>query len=82
MEFLEFIKENMLIATPVIYIIGVFIKKAQFINDKYIPLILLAVGLLLGFLNCGLTVDAIEQGVLVAGAAVLVNQAIKQIGSK
>lgn len=78
METLEFIKENMLIVTPVLNIIGWIVKKAEFIADKYIPLILLAVGLLLGFFTFGLSVEAIEQGVLVTGAAVLINQGYKQ----
>jgi len=88
--FNEFIRPELLVLVPVLYLIGMGIKKSK-INDKWIPL-------LLG--GCGITLasayifamspilayadilfaafSAITQGILCAGASVYANQIIKQ----
>ena len=79
MEILNLITENALICIPVIYIIGMMLKGLEKVQDKFIPLILLPIGVALTMLSMGLCVDAFIQGVLVVGAAVYANQLFKQI---
>lgn len=79
MELLNLITENALIFIPVIYIIGMMLKGLEKVQDKFIPLILLPIGVALAMLSIGLCVEAFIQGVLVVGAAVYTNQLIKQI---
>lgn len=86
----DYIKPELLILIPVLYLVGVAIKKSA-IADKLIPWILGAVSVLL----CGLWIfanspissaaevataifTALTQGVLIAGASVYVNQLVKQ----
>ena len=38
MDFLEYIKPELLILVPVLYVIGMAIKKTALISDKLIPL--------------------------------------------
>ena len=77
MEFMEYITENALILIPVLYVIGMFLKALEFIKDKYIPCILLVIGIVFSIALIGLNVNAVIQGILVAGATVLGNQLIK-----
>ena len=80
MEIFEFILDNRIILIPVLIIIGWFIKNTRIIPDKYIPLILLLVSILLSlWVEMGITVQAVIQGILVAGAAVLGHQIQKQL---
>lgn len=89
----EFIKPEVLVLIPVLYIIGLFFKNAATIADKYIPFLLGLFGVLLCILYMAATMElgnwqeilafvfgGITQGVLCAGAAVYVNQLIKQAG--
>ena len=90
MNYQEFIKPELLILIPVLYFIGIAIKKSP-LKDEIIPLILTAVGVLLS----GIYIFAVEpiigaqavftalftaitQGVLCAAAAVYSNQLLKQ----
>lgn len=82
MEFLEFIVDEMLIAIPVLYIIGYIIKNTPKMLDWVIPYVLVVIAVALAIGMNGLSVDSIIQGVLVAGATVLVNQGIKQVKEK
>ena len=45
MDLMEYITENALILIPVLYVIGMFLKALEFIKDKYIPCILLTIGI-------------------------------------
>lgn len=91
MDYQNYIMPELLVLVPVLYLIGMGIKKTEKISDKHIPLILGAVGVIL----CALYIfahepvngsqevatalfSAITQGVLVAGASVYINQIIKQ----
>ena len=78
MEFMNYIIENALILIPVLYILGSFLKNLENIKDKYIPLVLLTIGIGFSVAIIGLSVDAIIQGILVTGVTVLGNQLIKQ----
>ncbi len=82
----DYIKPELLVLIPVLYILGLMLKKTEKINDKYIPVMLGIIGIVL----CAIYVaavsgiclmsafTAITQGILVAGAAVYVNQLVKQ----
>lgn len=84
----NFIKPELLILIPVLYFIGVAIKNTLLIKDKFIPLILGLIGIILSALwilamegteNIYMAIFvAITQGFLTAGASVYVNQLIKQ----
>ena len=74
----KFLIEEALILIPVLYIIGTFLKGLDIINDKYIPLILMAFSIAFSIAILGLNVDSIIQGILITGATVLSNQLIKQ----
>lgn len=84
----EYIKPELLILVPVLYVIGMIIKNTELIKDKYIPVILGLTGILLSTLYVLATegvslmgaFTAITQGILVTGVAVYVNQLIKQGG--
>ena len=86
MEFEKYIQPELLILVPVLYIIGAAIKKTEFISNKFIPIILGAIGIILSCLyvisTCGFSAisifTAITQGILVAGSSVYVNQIINQ----
>ena len=74
----DYILDNALILIPAIYVIGAILKGTELIKDKYIPVILLPVGIVLGMLIVGFTVNGFIQGVLVTGGAVYANQLVKQ----
>lgn len=88
----EYIKPELLILLPVLYLIGTAVKKSN-IADKFIPWVLGVVSVVLCgiwvFANCPISTGAeiataiftaLTQGVLIAGASVYVNQLIKQTG--
>lgn len=90
MDFQQYIKPELLILVPVLYLIGIGIKKSN-VADRFIPLILGIVGVLMSGLYVFATSDiqgaqavatalftALTQGVLVAGASVYTDQIIKQ----
>lgn len=79
MEILDFILEERLILIPCLYIIGSVIKNTQSIKDKYIPIILVIIGIILSIFMGGNTIiNNLLQGILVAGATVLTNQLVVQ----
>ena len=87
----EYIKPELLVLVVVLYFIGMGIKNTELIKDKYIPIILGILGIIISAIYIIATSSinsyqqvltviftAIVQGILVAGAAVYVNQIIKQ----
>lgn len=92
MEAMEYIKPELLVLIPVLYLIGVAVKKSK-VADKFIPWILGGVSVALSALwilannfpataaDAALAVfTAFTQGVLIAGASVYANQLVKQTG--
>lgn len=77
---LDFILKNRLQLIPFLWVVGSLIKNSNCISDKYIPLILGALGVTMSILMGGDVVDNIIQGILVTGAAVYGNELIKQSG--
>ena len=91
MDIMNYVKPELIVVAIVLYFIGVAIKKAETIKDKYIPYVLGLISVVL----CAIWVianspigtvqeilmavfTAIVQGVLVAGLSTYVNQLIKQ----
>ena len=92
MDFTNYIDQALLILVPVLYLIGMALKRYGKC-DRHIPLILGGAGIFLAVLWVLATHEisgyqdalmaaftAIVQGVLCAGAAVYTNQIIKQNG--
>lgn len=90
MNFNEFIKPELLILIPVLYLIGEAIKKTS-IDNRHIPLILGGIGIVFAAIYLFASepivgtqavatalFTAFTQGVLCAGASVYANQIIKQ----
>lgn len=88
----EFIKPELIILIPVLYIIGLGFKKTTLIQDKLIPIALgltsivltalyiLATTQMSGYKEVIMAVfTALTQGVLIAGASVYANQIYKQL---
>lgn len=87
----NYVKPELLVLVIVLYFLGMGLKHAQTVKDKYIPAILGACGCLLASVyviaTCPLGTmqeiamaifTAIVQGILVAGLSTYVNQIIKQ----
>lgn len=81
-DILNYIVGEGLILIPAIYIIGMIIRKTDKIPNKYIPIILLPLGILGAMGIMGFTVKAAIQGILITGAAVYGNQIYKQMTKK
>ena len=79
---MNYIVDNCLILIPVLYIIGMILKNLEFIKDKYIPLILLPIGIALAIAIKGIDINSVIQGILVTGVAVYGNQIFKQINKE
>ena len=88
----EFIKPELLILIPVLYLLGVALKKSQ-VKDKLIPWILGGSAIVLALIYIAATAaftgwqsillgvfSGVTQGALCAGASVYVNQLVKQSG--
>ena len=91
-QIMNYVKPELLIVAAVLYFVGVGLKKAQAVPDKYIPLILGAAGIVIcavwvvacwapntGQSSAIAIFTAIVQGILVAGLSTYVNQIIKQV---
>ena len=74
----DYILDNALILIPAIYVVGAILKGTELIKDKYIPVILLPIGIVLGMILIGFDVNGFIQGVLVTGVAVYAIQLVKQ----
>ena len=92
---LEFVKPELLVLVFVLYFIGTVLKDIEKFKDKFIPLLLMGVGILLATAyvvatsKLGNTQEiiiaiftGIVQGILVAGLSTYVNQIYKQLKKK
>lgn len=90
-QILNYVKPELIVASVVLYFIGIGLKKTEVIPDKYIPLILGVIGIVLCAIwvlatcpldsgqNIAMAIfTAIIQGIIVAGLSTYVNQVIKQ----
>lgn len=94
-QIMNYLKPELIVVSVALYFVGMWIKKSQVVKDKYIPLILGGLGIVICaiyvFGTCVCTdrrhvaiavFTAITQGVLVAGLSTYVNQVIKQAGKE
>ena len=94
MELKEFIKPELLILIPVLYIVGIGLKKSK-LSDTLIPLILGGIAIVLSSAWVIATSDistlrdiayalfiSVTQGILSAGASVYINQIYVQSKKK
>ena len=90
-QIMNYVKPELIVVAIVLYFIGMGLKRAETIPDKYIPLILGGIGIVLCAIwvlatcpldtgqNIAMAVfTAIIQGILVAGLSTYINQIIKQ----
>lgn len=90
----EFVRPELLVLVPVLYLLGMALKKSA-APDRCIPWVLGGAGVVLALLYVAATCEAygwqsillgvftaVVQGVLCAGASVYVNQVVKQAGKK
>lgn len=91
-QIMNYVKPELMIVAVVLYFVGMGLKQAQAVKDKYIPLILGGAGIILcaiwvlatSPLGTGQEIamavfTALVQGILVAGLSTYVNQVIKQV---
>jgi hypothetical protein len=78
MDLMDYIVSESYILIPVLYVIGMLLKKIPNIKDWLIPWILLGLGMIGGFFLSGMQLSGILQGVLVTGVTVFANQLYKQ----
>lgn len=94
MEFMDFIRPELMTLIPVIYFLGIAFKKSK-IPDRWIPFILGGISILICALWVCATSDiadirdmsmaifiSITQGILTASASVYINQLYKQFKKK
>lgn len=75
----NYIVDDGLILIPVLYVIGYIIKQTNILSNRWIPLVLLVIGILFSiFLLNDPIVDRVIQGVLIAGVTVFIDQVKKQ----
>lgn len=87
----EYVKPELLVVAVVLYFIGMGIKNTEKISDKYIPIILGVLGVIIsaiyvvatstftGYQSILMAIfTSVVQGILVAGLSVYANQLIKQ----
>lgn len=82
MDVLTYITENAYILIPALLIVGQIVKNVKVIPDKWIPLILLPLGIVGAMALGGWTFDSVLQGILVTGVTVYGNQIYKQLSKK
>ena len=78
MDVVEYVVEEALILIPALWVIGAILKHTPYVPDWTIAYILLLAGVLGAASLLGPSPSSIIQGVLVAGAAVLGHQLLKQ----
>lgn len=94
-QILNYVKPELVVVAIVLYFVGMGLKQSQTVADKYIPIILGVIGIVIcgiyviatcslsGVQNVAMAVfTAIVQGVLVAGLSTYVNQIIKQVNKE
>lgn len=90
-QIMNYIKPELIVVAVVLYFVGMWLKKAQAVKDKYIPLILGGIGIVLcaiwvlatSTIGTGQEIamavfTAVVQGILVAGVSTYINQIVKQ----
>ena len=87
----KYVKPELVVVAIALYFVGMALKQAQTVTDKYIPLILGGISIAICAMyvfatsSCSTPQDivmaiftAITQGILIAGLSTYVNQIVKQ----
>lgn len=90
-KIINYVKPELIVVAAALYFLGMWLKSAQTVKDKYIPLILGGVSIVLcaiwvlatctfsGGQDIAMAIfTAITQGILVAGLSTYINQIVKQ----
>lgn len=78
MDIITYINKESLSGIPVLWTLGMALKMSS-VPDKYIPIILVMLGVVWANLTLGISVASSVQGVLIGGAAIGINQTKKQL---
>ena len=94
-QIMDYVKPELVVVAIVLYFIGMGLKQSQTVQNKYIPIILGVIGIVIcgiyviatcslsGVQNIAMAIfTAIVQGVLVAGLSTYVNQILKQLNKE
>ncbi|MDN9384804.1 holin [Clostridioides difficile] len=76
---MSFIPEQLLILVAALSIIGKGCKKYKQLDNKYIPVVLLILGIAFSVWMLGLNPVAVLQGVICWGISIGINQTYKQL---
>ncbi len=76
---ISFIPEQLLILVAALYVIGAGCKKYKQLDNKYIPVVLLILGIGFSVWMLRLSADAVLQGVICWGISIGINQTYKQL---
>ena len=91
-QIMNYVKPELIVVAVALYFIGIGLNKAETVPDKYIPMILGGIGIVLCVIwvlascpldsgqNIEMAIFTVNiQGILVAGLSTYVNQIIKQV---
>ncbi len=86
LEYVQYIRPELTVLIPVLYIMGKFLKESEKFKDKHIPMLLLIIGVIMSGLyivsEMGFSFYAVFmaviQGTLCAGVTLLGNRLIKR----
>ncbi|MDN4763624.1 phage holin family protein [Clostridioides difficile] len=76
---ISFIPEQLLILVAALSIVGKGCKKYKQLDNKYIPIILLVLGIGFSIWMLGFSPNAVLQGVICWGISIGINQTYKQL---
>lgn len=79
MDIVSFIPEHLMVLVAVLNVLGFGFKNYPNLNNRYIPVALLLLGIIFSIWIQGLNPDAIMQGILCWGVAIGLNQIYKQL---
>ncbi len=75
---LKFVVEQAYVLIPALWILGMFLKNTPKVQDWVIPWVLLVAGIAGAVALMGVTAEAVLQGIIVTGVAVLGYNLYKQ----
>ncbi|HBG0291773.1 TPA: phage holin family protein [Clostridioides difficile] len=76
---ISFIPEQLLLLVVALNVLGFGFKKYKQLDNKYIPVILLVIGIVFSIWMLGFNPVAVLQGVICWGVAIGINQTYKQL---
>lgn len=82
MDFLQYLSDQAIILVPALWLIGVILKSTPKVPNWIIPWVLMVISIAGALLMFGPSVQAVVQGILAAGAAVLGHQLVKQTANR